>query len=606
MLALLMTIGLLNPSIVEAQVTFTEATVPAGLGNISSSAGGTWGDYDNDNDVDLFLFKGGAGKMLYRNEGDGRFVDVTQDVGLKDIPGGASSAIFGDFDNDGDLDLFMGGEGSNTGDVLYRNNGDGTFTNISKTTGMNTEVRLFFGAISFDFDSDGLLDIYVANWTYGNFPNFLYHNEGNNHFKEIAAQIGLDKPRYNDGVALGDYDDDGDLDILMTTANDSPPQNVDFLYRNEGNGKFTDVTQQAGLRREAFDKDAFFWDYNNDGHLDLFIHSWPSYAAGKTNVLYRNNGDGTFTDVTKSAGISLLEIDSSGAYYGDYDNDGWLDLCITYHNSPTLLYHNNGDGTFTEVSKEAGINGKNSGTVSFVDYDIDGDLDIFTGSSVSGNIMLYRNNGTPNHWLELKLVSANSNRDAIGARVKVIAGKLSMIREVAGCSGGHYGNKQDRLPVHFGLGENQKADLIEIRWPSGFVEKLENVSANQLIQVQEGSLGLNGVTAVQPDDKLPITWGKVKSDRLYQNYPNPFNPDTWIPYQLAEYVDIVIRIYNGSGQLIKTLDLGNKPAGFYTARDKAAYWDGKNEAGEEVASGTYFYSIKAGDFAATMKMVVKK
>jgi hypothetical protein len=606
MFALLMTVGLLNLSIVEAQVTFTDVTASASLGNISNYAGGTWGDYDNDNDVDLFLFRDGAGKQLYRNEGDGRFVDVTQDVGLKDIPDGASSAIFVDFDNDGDLDLFMGGEGSSNGDVLYRNNGNGTFTNISKTTGMNTEVRQYFGAISFDFDADGLLDIYIANWTSGNFPNFLYHNEGNGRFEEIAAQVGLDKPKFNDGVTLGNYDNDGDLDILMTTASTSSPQNIDVLYRNEGNGKFTDVTQQAGLRREAFDKDAFFWDYNNDGHLDLFIHSWPSYAAGKTSVLYRNNGDGTFADVTKSAGIVSLEIDSSGAYYGDYDNDGWLDLCITYKYSPTLLYHNNGDGTFTDVSKEAGISGKNTGTVSFADYDIDGDLDIFTGTSETGNVMLYRNNGTPNHWLELKLAGVKSNRDAIGARFKVIAGKLSMIHEVAGCSGGYYGNKQDRLPVHFGLGENQKADLIEIRWPSGLIEKLENVPANQLIQVQEGSSGLYGVTAVQPDGKLPITWGKVKSDRLYQNYPNPFNPDTWIPYQLAEDVDVTIRIYNASGQLIRTLSLGNKPAGFYTSEDKATYWDGKNETGEKVSGGIYFYSIHAGDFTSTKKMIIVK
>jgi len=292
----------------------------------------------------------------------------------------------------------------------------------------------------------------------------------------------------SDGIGLGDYDNDGDLDIFVTTSTLTPPQSTDVFYRNEGNGVFTGVTQQAGLWREGFDKDAFFWDYDNDGHLDLFIHSWPTYAAGKTSVLYRNNGDGTFTDVTKPAGIAPLEVDSSGANYGDYDNDGWLDLCITYHSSPTYLYHNNGDGTFTEVSKEAGIDGTNSGTVSFLDYDNDGDLDLFTGQSPIGSadlmIKLYRNNSTPNRWLQLKLVGVKSNRDAIGARIKVKAGELTMLREVAECSGGWYGNKQDRLPVHIGLGQNSQADVIEIRWPSGTVDVLRDVPADQLVEVK--------------------------------------------------------------------------------------------------------------------------
>ena len=473
----------------SAQVTFTDVTAVVGQSNVVGAAGGTWGDYDNDGDVDLFLFRGGAGKALYRNEGDVGFVDVTQSAGITDLSRGASTAIFLDFDNDGDLDLFMGGEGSNLGDVLYRNNGDGTFLNISETAGMESTVRMFFGAVSFDYDDDGLLDIYVANWQ---LPNFLYHNKANGRFREIAAQIGLDMPGDSDGIALGDYDDDGDLDILITTATSGAPQTANVLYRNEGDGMFIDVTQQARVWRKAWHKNAFFWDYDNDGHLDLFIHSWPSEAPGETNILYRNNGDGTFTDVTQAVGIALIEVDSSGAYYGDYDNDGWLDLCVTYHDSPTRLYHNK-DGTFTNVRIAARIGGTNSGTVSFVDYDNDGDLDIFTGKSLGGStIALYRNDGTPNHWLQLKLVGAQSNQDAIGARVKVMADGLSMLREVAGCSGGWYGNKQDRLPVHFGLGQNLQADMIEIRWPSGIIQTFTNILANQRLTIVE----LEGILVV--------------------------------------------------------------------------------------------------------------
>ena len=614
----------INPAS-SAQVTFTDVTTEAGLGNVVGNAGGTWGDYDNDGDVDLFLFRGSNGKELYRNEGDGRFMDVTQTVGIMETTNGGfsgcSTAIFGDFDNDGDLDLFTGGGSSVFGDVLYRNNGDGTFENVSKAAGMDSEVRLYFGALSFDYDTDGFLDIYIANFSYGSFPNLLYHNEGNLRFKEIAAQVGLDEPKSSDGIGLGDYDNDGDLDIFVTTSTLTPPQSTDVFYRNEGNEVFTDVTQKAGLWREGFDKNAFFWDYDNDGHLDLFIHSWPTYAAGKTSVLYRNNGDGTFTDVTKTVGIEPIEVDSSGAYYGDYDNDGWLDLCITYHNSPTRLYHNNGDGTFTEVSNEAGIDGTNSGTVSFVDYDNDGDLDIFTGQSPIGGadlmIKLYRNNSTPNRWLQLKLVGTQSNRDAIGTRVKVTLGGLSMLREVTGCSGGYYGNKQDRLPVHIGLGQNSQADVIEIRWPSGTVDVLRDVPADQLVEVKEGS-GLQ-VTAVQSRGKLPITLGQIKPHRklpiklgqikqtaLLQNYPNPFNPETWIPFVLNETAEVEIRIYDVSGVLVRTLRPGQKAKGEYRSKDKAAYWDGKNDAGEALGSDIYFYEMRTGDYTSVRKAMLRK
>ena len=616
---------LMLPSPTLAEVTFTDVTDAVGLGNLqpnpTGAAGGTWGDYDNDGDVDLFLFRAGSGKKLFRNEGKGggkfehitQFTDVTQSAGLylkldKRIEGG-TTAIFLDFDNDGDLDLFIGGNGSQSGDVLYQNNGDGTFKNTSKIAGMASQPRGYFGAISFDYDNDGLLDIYIATGL--NLPtDFLYRNQGNGRFLMVdPAKAGvIDGPQGSDGIVLGDYDNDGDLDLYITTVRDKLPKGKNGLLRNEGNGKYVNVSEQAGVDRRSFDKNGVFWDYNNDGNLDLLIYSWPSMVRGKTTILYKNNGNGTFTDVTQAVGIELVNKDSSGANVGDYDNDGWLDLCITYHNTSTLFYHNNKNGTFTEISNVAGIVSTNSGSTSFVDYDNDGDLDLFTGQSPLGGkgLRLHRNNGTNNFWLELLLVGTKSNRDAIGARVTVTAEHLYQIREMTRDSGGWFGNKQDRIPLHFGLGSVRKADEIEVRWPSGLVEVFRDVEANQRILIEEGSGDSYHVINIEPRKKLATTFGHIKRTALLQNYPNPFNPETWIPFVLDEAAEVEIGIYEATGNQVRRLRLGRKNAGEYRTRGKAAYWDGRNDAGETMGSGIYLYEMRVGSYSSVRKAMLLK
>jgi len=303
---------------------------------------------------------------------------------------------------------------------------------------------------------------------------------------------------------------------------------------------------------------------------------------------------------------------------GDYDNDGYMDIYMM--GRLRMLYHNNGDGTFTDKAKELGVQDTSdykykSGGCSFADYDSDGDLDIYVANIILSDA-LFRNDGNDNHWLHIKLVGTESNRDGIGARVTVKAGELSMIREInPGCSRGY-----NPLIAYFGLGQHTRADSVEIRWPTGPVigeegvvvpgrtEVFENVSADQFIMITEG-LGeiVEIARTVDPQEKLPGTWGKVKVSKLYQNYPNPFNPDTWIPYQLAKDSTVLIKIHTSSGHLVRTLELGDKPAGLYTDKTKAAYWDGNNDSGEPVASGVYFYTIQTGDdYTATKKMVVAR
>jgi hypothetical protein len=496
-----------------AGVTFTDVTEAAGLGDTTATYA-TWGDYDNDGDADMALSGRPFGRRLYRNEGDGTFLDVTEAAGITSR--GPNAPIFLDFDNDGNLDLFMSGNKTDHGDLLYQNKGDGTFIDVSHAAGMESKGRqqsyINCEAVCFDYDNDGFLDIFVNNFfTTPPFPNFLYHNLGNGRFKEIAAQIGLDKSEL-DGVVPGDYDNDGDLDLFITVHGnalnnpDPDDQGIDMLYRNEGSGVFIDVAQQAGVRRHANHLSGFFWDYDNDGDLDLFVRALQYGDVYGFNILYRNDGDGTFTEVTQQAGILPVEQNTMGTDYGDYDNDGWLDLCVTYESSgspgllPVLLYHNNRDGTFTVVSRQAGISiYMDSDCVNFVDYDNDGDLDIFFLAHLA--VLFYRNEGTDNHWLKLKLVGIQSNRDAIGARVKVMAGGLSMLREIAASS--HQVLHPDHLPIHFGLGQNPKADVIDIRWPSGITQTFSGIAADQHLTIDEMEGILVVVRRVFPDSGFP-------------------------------------------------------------------------------------------------------
>ena len=356
-------------SMAAAQVIFTDVAEAAGLDIRADLT--AFGDYDNDGDADMIFSSDWSGnKRVYRNEGNGMFLDVTETTGL-DLRSG-NGTIFLDFDNDGNLDLFTSGTNSDHGDLLHWNKGDGTFVDVSLAGGMKSESRrnvVFFAmdAISLDYDDDGLLDIFVSNFLITSpLPNFVYHNEGNGSFAEIAAEIGFDEVAFA-GITPGDYDNDGDLDLFIAGPGNptfgTPPdleQGTDMLYRNEGGGVYTDVALQAKVQRKSNHISGLFWDYDNDGYMDLFVRGLHRADIDGFNILYRNNRDGTFTEVTQQAGIAQVKQYTAGVHYGDYDNDGWLDLCIAHQlgqsgTLPVLLYHNNRDGTFTDVTRQEGI-----------------------------------------------------------------------------------------------------------------------------------------------------------------------------------------------------------------------------------------------------------
>ena len=511
-------------------------------------SGAAWFDYDRDGDIDLYLVNGAdlprssAGlvskktnpahdsqdvanfadipptNVLYRNNGDGSFTDVTAAAGVGDGGYGFGCCV-GDYDNDGFKDLYVTNFGPN---LLYRNNGDGTFTNVTESAGVG-DKRWGTSAAFADYDNDGHLDLFVANYAdyqlennpvchrmnfrtycppddFTGMSDVLYRNNGDGTFREVTREAGMSHPNGKGlGVAWGDYNNDGYPDLLV--ANDMTP---DMLYRNNADGTFTDVALFVGValsgRGVAMGgMGANFGDYDNDGWLDVVVTNFQD----DPNSLHHNLRDGTFASVTYAAkfgGISLPYV-GWGVDFVDLDNDGYQDLFVVnghvYDNvekfEPTYtyaqrnhLFRNLGDGTFGEISDQCGAGlhiKKVSRGAAFGDYDNDGDIDILITNSNQTPDLLRNDSINPNHWLIIETVGAQSNRDGIGARVKVTAGGTSQIREVK--SGSSYLSQSD-MRLHFGLGAAQEADLVEVRWPSGRVDRFEGVKTNQFLQVKEG------------------------------------------------------------------------------------------------------------------------
>jgi hypothetical protein len=493
-------------------------------------------DYDNDGRLDIFVVNGAPlsdptpkqtiprkteskyWNRLYHQERDGTFEDVTEKAGLEGVGYGMGVAV-GDYDNDGYEDLYVTAYGGNK---LYHNNGDGTFTDVTDKAGVGGS-GWSTSAAWVDLDGDGLLDLVVLRYLTWDFddiwcgehkeghraychPDYfkpvaplVYHNDGNGHFTAVSEKIGLAKPGKGLGIAIADYDRDGHIDLFV--ANDSMPE---FLYHNKGDGTFKEVALESGV---AVDGDGHtfagmgvdFADYNNDGLPDLVITD----LASQMYALYRNNGQGIFTYESYPSGLGRMTMAHSG--WGvrllDYDNDGWKDLLIAQghdldtieltspnvrYREPMLLARNTGRG-FEDVSSEAGSVFREAWVgrgMAIGDIDNDGRVDAVVTTNDGPLYVLHNATPTPNHWLILKLVGHRSNRDAIGAEVRVVTGKTTQVATVTTASS--YLSSSDKR-VHFGLGTETLAAAIEIRWPSGIRQALKNIRADQILQVDEPS-----------------------------------------------------------------------------------------------------------------------
>ena len=521
----------------RAGITFKHISSPEKKYIVESMSGGVaLIDYDNDGFQDIYLVNSLTADMvkanqktrsaLYRNNRDGTFTDVTDKAGVGDIGWGMGVAI-GDYDNDGFEDIYVTCLGANH---LLRNTGKGTFVDVTQSAGV-TDPRWSTGAAFVDYDNDGKLDLFVANYVdfdVNNLPEFgkgrscqfkgipvqcgprglkgagdtLYHNNGNGTFTDVSKKAGVSDPDgyYGMGVICSDFDDDGLVDIFV--ANDSVPN---FLYHNNGDGTFKDIAFPSGTAvnengSEQGSMGVTLGDYDHDGRLDLFITNFDD----DYNTLYHNDGRGSFTDVsykTKVAAVSLPYV-GWGTKFFDYDNDGWVDLLVVnghvYPQLPTygqrnLMHRNNRDGTFSEVGAEMGppFAEKRAGRgAAFGDIDNDGDVDVVI-NNLDGAAQLLRNDsGKANNSVLIRAIGVKSNRSGIGARVTVVAGDLKQVEEVY--SGATYISQND-LRLHFGLDKRTKIDLIEVRWPSGAVEKITGASVNRILTIKEGQ-GLIGQT----------------------------------------------------------------------------------------------------------------
>lgn len=543
---------------------FTDVTVPAGLSrarNVSGApadkrylveemgCGVALFDFDNDGWLDIFLVNGstfnsppskrGPGSYLFRNNRDGTFTDVTREAGIAHTGWGQACCV-GDYDNDGFDDLFISCWGRN---VLYHNNGNGTFTDVSAKAGVaGSTDRWGAGCCFLDYDRDGRLDLFVANYVsfdkqsaplpgdsiycrYNQIPvpcgpqgfpggtNLLYRNRGDGAFEDVSEKSGIANPRglaapfvrenwrpagsYGMGAAAADFDNDGWPDIYV--ACDTAPS---LFYRNQHDGTFREVAVPSGC---AFDENgvalsgmgAAVADYDGDGWLDIVRTNFTDQVT----TLYRNNGDGTFHDASMQAGLGANTRNVGfGVGFIDVDNDGRKDIFIANghvypqlegrklhlsYRQPRLLYRNQGNGRFEDISASAGpaITTPNLGRgCAFGDLDNDGRIDIVINNLDGPPSVLRNDGGDRNNWLLVKCVGTRSNRSAIGARVRVTAGDQAWIGEVSSGSG-YY--SQNDLRLHFGLAKALKVDLVEVSWPSGARQSMRDVKANQILRIEE-------------------------------------------------------------------------------------------------------------------------
>jgi len=599
---------------------FTKADAAIGIshvyGNTNFMGGGmAWFDYNNDGWEDLYLAGGNLRDALYRNNGDGTFTEVGVAAGLNITNGfGTHAVTTGDYDRDGDRDVFLTTLNSWPNHLL-RNNGNGTFTDVYLEAGFGDDVAWSSSAAFGDYNLDGWLDLYVGNYvdnmaiTYDSIgtvngfahdcrPNWMYVNNGDGTFTEVSELLNTSA---DTGCVLAvtwsDFDRDQDVDIMI--ANDFGEFIVpNQLLRNDQPGAFRDVSVSSNANIGMYGMGIAIGDYDHDGDLDYYATNIG------LNHLYVNNGDGTFSDGTAAAGVEDIWVRDGfytvgwGTAFVDLDNDSWQELLVSNGHipaapfirndiyNPNRVFRNNADGTFTDESVASGLDdvGVARGLAAS-DYDKDGDMDIVFGNIDSyytpgeDKVAFYRNELTGGgNWLGVKLVGVVNNLDAFGANVVIRAGGQSWIDEVSG--GSSHGSQNSSI-LHFGLGSASIVDELTVYWPGGRTQVLEDVVPNQIITIIEDTAGI----------VEPVGLAGFERGLGLQVRPNPVVSDTRISLELpAAVASARVTVMDPSGRSVALVY-----AGALTSGRTDLVWNGTDATGQRLVPGTYLVSVELGD-----------
>ncbi len=563
--------------IANSQLSFTRITDtgnPA-VTDAFESTGACWIDVNNDGYLDLFVANGNLtsqNNSLYLNNRAGGFVKITTGPVVND--GGSSiGGTWGDYNNDGSLDLFVANR-NNFGNFLYLGNGDATF---SKVTAGSIVTDIFNSNSShwIDLNKDGFVDLHVINFQQN---DVLYINNGSPDFtftKTDTSQFLLDGSAFSIVGGWSDFNNDRQTDLFMGNAGS---QN-DLLYKNNGNQTFTKITFD-----DAHNTLGCSWgDFDNDGDADLFTSGFVNQRSR----LYVNSGAPDYVLNPVDTGVVSSEPSNSvGSCWGDFDNDGDLDLFVANDGSNNYLYQNNGAPSYSFTKITAGSianDGGNSFGCSAGDYDNDGQLDIYVANRLNQQNFLYRNNGTGNSWVTIECAGVTSNKAAIGTKVRVKAGGNWQMQEVVAQTGYNSQN----LWLHFGFGNISVIDSIRVEWINGLTHNFVNQPVNRKVTISESGT----ITAISQSN-LQIPGNFV----LKQNYPNPFNPVTNLEFGIPDLGFVSLKVYDALGREVSTLVNTVLTPGSYKYTFDAS---GMN-------SGIYFYALNAGGLVETRKMVLIK
>jgi hypothetical protein len=581
-----------------SQTYFSRVT---NTGDLNTSAGGissSWGDINNDDLPDILKVFGSSVK-IFVNDGDGTFTEKSSGH-LTSTSFFQNSAVFGDYNNDGNLDIYISNLGPGTPiqpgqplkpqiNYLYKNSGAPNFSfDLITNNGLDADSNMTWTSSWVDYDNDGDIDLLVPG-DQGD-KDLFYENNGDGTFTENEELLFLDPGEFSAAGGWTDFDNDGDQDLLIVNY-----QGVNNeLYKNDliENGEigFTKIAGQPLVTDRDYDLAPSFGDYDNDGDMDVFIGTW----IGNRNLLFTNNGNFNFSKVS---GEPIVEQTWTLAYtWLDFDNDGFLDCFVANsQGEKNSLYHNNGNGSFSKLTEAEAGNivaswGFTSGA-SVADYDNDGDVDIYVPGAQAS---LFRNDiGSLNNWLHINCQGVQSNKLGIGTKIRVKAeiDNGILIWQMREVHGGPTGDRaQNSQRVHFGLGAAVIIDSIIVEWSSGILDIYTNLEVNQFFNAIEG----NSPTDIDEKERVDLSF------QIFQNYPNPFNPSTLISYRLDKQTQITLEIFNITGEKVTTLISQQ----IQYPGDHSILWNGKDNNGNLVSSGTYLYRLKSNQFGQTRKLLL--